>query len=161
MTRLDRLAENQLQVALDGIERNLRELKVVPQTLNVVNYVTKLPPTYDWQDHIPDPSGTGFGGKQFQVQATATTMEVLWANIYVNLFKGSPPVAYFGNDALNDLAAGNDYFLTYIYDVPNDTNNPAIKSWFVNITGDTAPLLSVKFTIEALDNVAISITELN
>lgn len=165
--RLDRLAENNLEGHLAEIERVIQELQTTAQPVSgssVVYFITQLPGTYDWQNRIPDPSGLGFGGKLFLVEATTTTMDFLWAGLRIDLYKGSPPVIYRGDSVFADMIAGTDWFTPYVYDVPTNSSDPRLKSWYVNISGPaggSAPLLSVKFFVEGLDQTTIAITELN
>jgi hypothetical protein len=165
--RTDRLAGAQLAIAVDNIEHKIEELKNGVQYIsgsNIVYFTSQLPGDYDWQDTIPDPGGLGFGGKLFLVEAEATSMEFLWAGLRIDLYKGSPPVMYRGDSVFADMVALTDWFSPSVYDVPNDSGDPRLKSWYVSITGPagvSAPLLSIKFIVDALDEVNITITELN
>jgi hypothetical protein len=160
-SRLRNLHDNKLATELSQLEQDTQALKSSSQYLggsSVVFFTSTAAGTYDWSGTIPDPIGLGSGGIVFLVTATAETMDVLYAVLYVDLYVGTPLAPYDGAALLTDFAGGVNAFQTTFTDVPNDTNEPTVKQWFCQLAGDTVRQAAVKFRIEALDHAAVTIT---
>lgn len=159
--RLDRLPANTLMTTIDKLEHDLDEMKSAPQFISgssVVYFISQAAATYDWTGLLPDSVGLGQGGKLFKIEAVAQSMDVMWGNVYCDVYTGSPLVKYYPDDALTAFISGGYAFTTSFTDIPNDTNSPNTRAWFCSFIGDATINAAIKFHIEGLDYATITIT---
>lgn len=163
--RTPRLPEQQLAQLVDKLEADLNELKSgVPQQVqsSVVFFQSDTGAAYDWTGILPQEVGapTGQGLAVFSVQAQATAMNNLYANLGDKIFVGSPTSWYRPGNYLTDVIAGVPGFQTFYSDVPNNTGLPSTKVWILSLLGDTTRTAYIKFYVSALDRASITITRL-
>lgn len=162
--RIDHLSENELGTILDGLEAQANELKAGAQfvgTANVKTIVSDSGAPSDYSGVLPaDPQNTSTGYREFSVQATASTIPNLYADLIVYVFKGSLATRYTPSDYLVDVAASAAATLLRVENAPFDVTNPNKKSWLMSITGDKTTTYYLKFYVVANAATTIAVTAL-
>jgi hypothetical protein len=164
MTRLDRLAENQLETALAGLEEQLGELRSGAAQFiggaSIVYYRSQTASSYDWTGQLNDPSSSGYGSKLFLVTATAQNMTNFWGQLDDDLYADTSTNLYDGLQYMTDYKNANSPIGTQYTDAPNSSPTPNAKSWFVQLAGQSTRTLWIKFYVLALDTATVTVTAL-
>lgn len=161
--RMAPLPQNKLQTTVSDLQTQIDALKTTQYLggSSVVFFTTSTGHAYDWTGTLTQIPGfpTGNGQAFLVVTATANTMATLYANLIVRLFVGSPTAWYRPSDGFTDQLGSAVPFSTSVLDAPNSGSDPALKTWVLQVTGDLTRTAYVQVFVQALDGVAITVTQ--
>lgn len=161
--RVDELPENALAQMLNNTERMANELKnrQLVSGGNIRFFTSDSGNTYDWQGSlVAGGQFPGAGKKIFRVTATAKTMENLFADLILEIYRSNGTPWTFADYYAAIKNNTEPRFYRVLYEEPVAIADSNKKVWSVGLTGLAGQEAKIKVYVVASDEVTLNFVEI-